>query len=146
MLSHSTEQHTERGIKSRLSIKIYLLPVPQTASMLFRTSTSILQCNAYAVLQPMSQNCFRKEGALKEGLWELSNKEFSILGMFFKYRNNFAFLSRAAEAIGKQYESRSYNELRGCAADESRGEYVFEELRISYSAYSYNIKRNGGVC
>ena len=66
--------------------------------------------------------------------------------MFYKYRTNFILLSRAAEAIGKQYEARAYIELRSGAADESRGEYVFEGQTIGYSAYSYNVTTNGDVC
>lgn len=85
-----------------------------------------MQRNGYAVTQPMSPYGFRKEGALRELLWELSNKEFSIVGMYSKYRSNVTFLGRAAEAIGKQYECRPSGEPCGDAPDESRGEYEFE--------------------
>jgi hypothetical protein len=66
--------------------------------------------------------------------------------MFSKYRNNFALLRRAAEFVGKQYEAKPYDELRGGAADESSGEFEFEGQRVGYSAYSYNMKMNGDVC
>ena len=85
-----------------------------------------MQRNGYATIRPMSPYGFRKEGALRELLWELSNKEFSVEGMFSKYRNNVTFLRRAAEAIGKQYECRPPGEPCGGAPDESRGEYEFE--------------------
>jgi hypothetical protein len=79
-------------------------------------------------------------------LSELPMKEFGSVGIFSKYRNNFTLLSWAAEVIGKQYESRPYDELCGGAADESGGEYEYEGQRVRYSAYSYNIKSDGDVC
>ncbi|MCP9847656.1 hypothetical protein KBY86_12270 [Synechococcus sp. Lug-A] len=66
--------------------------------------------------------------------------------MFSKYRNNFILLRRAAEVVGKQYESMPYDELCGGAADESGGEFEFEGHTVGYSAYSFNVKKNGDVC
>lgn len=66
--------------------------------------------------------------------------------MFSKYRNNFIFLRRAAEVVGKQYESMPYDEICGGAADDINGEFEFEGHKVGFSAYSFNVKKNGDVC
>ena len=56
--------------------------------------------------------------------------------MFSKYRNNFIFLRRAAEVVGKQYESMPYDEICGSAADQISGEFEFEGHKVGFSASS----------
>lgn len=66
--------------------------------------------------------------------------------MFSKYSNNFILLRRAAEVIGKQYESMPYGEFCDDAAAERSGSFEFEGNTVGYSAYSFNVKKNGDVC
>lgn len=66
--------------------------------------------------------------------------------MFSKYRDNFILLRRAAEVVGKQYESMPYDEICGGAADDISGEFEFEGHIVGFSAYSFNVKKNGDVC
>jgi hypothetical protein len=65
--------------------------------------------------------------------------------LLVRYSKNYQLLQEAAETIGKEYEQKAYEELSGGSLDESDGEFEFKGVKVSYSAYSFNVKRYGDV-
>ncbi len=62
-----------------------------------------------------------------------------------KYSKNYRFLQEAADIVGKKYEQKAYRQLCGGSLDESGGEFDYKGIEISYSAYSFDVKKNGDV-
>ena len=65
--------------------------------------------------------------------------------MLKRYKANFALLQEIAQQIGKEYEKKPYQELHGGSADISEGELEVRGLKVSYSAYSFTVKKTGDV-
>jgi hypothetical protein len=65
--------------------------------------------------------------------------------LLIKYSKNYQLLQEAAEIIGKEYEQKTYPQLCGGPLDGSNGEFEYKGALVSYSAYSFNVKKNGDV-
>jgi len=69
-----------------------------------------------------------------------------MAGFFERRRQNVAFLRRALEVVGPEFESRSYEELLAHPAEELSLEREFDGVRLYFSADAYNTKKNGDLC
>jgi hypothetical protein len=65
--------------------------------------------------------------------------------ILIRYSKNYQLLQEAAATIGKEYEQKAYDELCGGSLDGSAGEFEYKGVPVSYSAYSFNVKKNGDV-
>jgi hypothetical protein len=62
-----------------------------------------------------------------------------------RYSRNYQLLQEAAETLGTEYERNAYEELCGGSLDGSHGEWKYKGVAVSYTAYSFNVKKNGDV-
>ena len=69
-----------------------------------------------------------------------------MAGFLERRRQNVAFLRRALEVVGPEFEARSYEDLLAHTAEELSIEREFDGVRLSFSADAYNTKKNGDLC
>ncbi len=67
------------------------------------------------------------------------------MSIFSKNKKNAEFLKQIADRVGKEYESKSYEEL--LRLDETvEHELIEDGVRVFYYAELYNKKQNGDLC
>jgi hypothetical protein len=66
-------------------------------------------------------------------------------GFLERRRSNVAFLRRALDAVGQEFESKPYEELTR-PAEELSIEREVDGVRLSFSAEAYETKKNGDLC
>jgi hypothetical protein len=62
-----------------------------------------------------------------------------------RLERNHALLRRAAEEIGREFEAKSYEELRTHGAEDFDSEWIVDGVRVHYSGEAYRTLANGDL-
>ncbi|HET7691922.1 MAG TPA: hypothetical protein VFM44_02415 [Gemmatimonadota bacterium] len=62
-----------------------------------------------------------------------------------RLERNHAVLRRAAEEIGREFEAKSYEELRDHGAEDFDSDRIVEGVRVHYSGEAYRTLANGDL-
>ena len=62
-----------------------------------------------------------------------------------RLERNHALLRRAAEEIGREFEAKSYEELRDHGAEDFDSDRIVDGVRVHYSGEAYRTLANGDL-